>query len=320
MIKIDFSCPAAEYEVRGIVSQKIYSLKGSLRQTTNQFTIYVRDCGWLVQTIENDGSNGFQREVGSTNGVDIFEASLNRYFASSTGIPVELLDEGIDGHLWLMFASQCYWGSQQSDRLTPVFDWHASVGAYPELKVSAKWDLLNGAGSLPREVLYLGEWGETNGLYTATGTNSIGGILIPGGFVFEERHFGPLITNSFVHEMTLRKRVEAVVTSVHAGCSRKDLIPKIGTAGAVLIDWRLREPSSGNHIPTYRLQTNQSWPTIDEAKQILKTKEIAEARHAAKLLSRNRTVNHPKIVFILMSIFVVAPPIFYFWGHKTRQS
>ena len=84
----------------------------------------------------------------------------------ANNIPVGQLDSAVTGHLWLMFASQCYWTNQTTGRLTPVYDWRASVAAGGAMQtVPAEWDLLAGPGSLPREVRYLGNWGETNGLY-----------------------------------------------------------------------------------------------------------------------------------------------------------
>ena len=318
-VSLGFSSLASEYEVKGKITQAIVSSNGNLI-STNDFTVYVRDCGWLIETKEDDGSRVQQREVGSTNGTEIYEADGNRAFISDTGIPVELLDAGLVGHLWLMFASQCYWGSQHTDRLTPVYDWHASVGANPNLKIAAEWDLLNGPGSLPREVRYLGKWDETNGFYRITGTTNVGGMIIPTGFIFEERHVGPLAPDSFVHEMVLRKRVEAVVTSVKAVCSRKDLLPMIGSANTPIVDWRLKSPSSGNHIPTYKSHNAESWPSIAEAQAMVKTNEAAKAIVLQKISNRNQTGGHSKVVLIIMGIFLIGPPIIYLAWHKFRKS
>ena len=253
--------------------------RGGNTVSTNEFTVYVRECGWLIRTIE-DAGNGMvqQREVGSTNGTVIYEFSelmwktdlsksgnLNapgsqRNTAAisvnpphlalvySNNIPVGRLDNDMVSHLWLMFASQCYWGSQHTDQLTPVYDFEASFAGNSNLKVTAKWELLNGLASLPREVTYLGEWGETNGLYRVTGTNSVGGMLVPNGFVFEERVVGQLSASSLVHELVVRKRVEAKVTSVQAVCSRKTLMPVLGAGPIVTGDWRLKKRGSGSSV------------------------------------------------------------------------
>src|ERR1017187_4705020 len=125
-----------------------------------------------------------------------------------------------------MFASQCYWTKLKSERLTPVYDWHAAIAAHGSRRnVTAKWELLAGTGSLPREVAYLGQWGETNGLYRAKGTTLAGSTLIPNGFVFEERYVGPIQGNSLIHGMALRKRVEVEVTAIRPVCSKASLLP-----------------------------------------------------------------------------------------------
>jgi len=272
VVGIAFSSSGAEYEVKGTITQTITYSKGPVIQKTNGFTVYVRDCAWLIQTMENDGKgNNWQREVGSTNGTEIYEFNGRQAFIYDTGIPVDLGYEQVDGHLWLMFASQCYWGSQHTDQLTPVFDFEASVGANPNRKVTAQWELLNGPGSLPREVRYLGEWDETNGLYTVTGTNSVGGMLIPNSFVFEERVVGQLSASTLIHELVVRKRVEAVVTSVQSVCSRKNLLPERGTGKIVTVDWRLKKPGSGNNVPSYVTPASENWLSVEEASQLVKT-------------------------------------------------
>ncbi len=310
-----FSCSGAEYEVIGRITQTITGRNGSAIRTTNEFTVFVRNCSWLIQTLETDKKgHAWQREVGSSDGTEIYEANGNQAFIRGNGVPVELLDRGVDGHLWLMLASQCYWSGLHTDRLTPIFDWHASVGANPDLKLAAEWELLNGPGSLPREVQYLGRWGETNALYRVTGTTKAGETLLPSGFVFEEYEVGPLATNGFVHEMAVRKRVEAEVTSVQAFCSKKDLLPALGKA-MVAVDWRLKEPSSGNHVPTYMLPNTEKWPSVQEAKTLVADQQIQQQRILSGYWGPKPSFKRRIIVLTLMCILLVAPPLIYL----TRQ-
>jgi hypothetical protein len=304
---------SAEYEVEGTVRQSITTFNGARLDYTNNFTVYVRDCRWLIKTTETNG-NGleWQREVGSDGGPEIFEANAKQAFISGKGIPVESLDKGVDGHLWLMFASQCYWTNLHSDQVTPVFDWHASVGASPDLKVTAEWELLDGPGSLPREVRYLGRWDETNALYMVTGTNSAGGVLIPSGFVFEERFATP-------GGMKLRKRVDATVASVRTGCSRKSLLPVRGDAAVVIVDWRLKEPSSGNHIPAYRDPDVAKWPSVEEAKKLIQAESSGAGQSRANP-GRQHPEYHRMVVFILMCVFLIGPAAIYFIRQRPRKS
>jgi hypothetical protein len=266
---------AYEYEARGTVVQTIANPKVPVTRTTNEFAVCVRDQAWLILTAQNDGKgHSWQREVGTTNGTEIYESNGGQAFIYDTGIPVELLDKGVNGHLWLMLASRAYWTSLHSDQLTPAYDWQASVAANPSRKVSAKWDLLDGPGSLPREVTYFGLWGETNGLYRVTGTNSVGGMLFPSGFVFEESRVGPLNPDSFVHDMLVRKRVEVEVTSIQPVCSRKSLLPvRESGATVVTVDWRLKEATSRNNIPSYIVPDSETWPSAVEAKKLLEARK-----------------------------------------------
>jgi hypothetical protein len=266
--------PGVEYEVSGNIVQTITGPRVSVIRTTNEFTVYVRDQAWMIQTTQNDAEgHAWKREVGSTNGTEIYESNNAQAFIYDAQIPVELLDKGVDGHLWLMLASGSYWNDLETDQLTPVYDFQASIGANPSRKVRAKWELLNGPGSLPREVMYFGTWGETNGLYRVTGTNSVGGKLFPSGFVFEESRVGPLNPDTFVHDMVVRKQVEAAITSVQPVCSRKTLLPvRQSGATVVIIDWRLKERGSGNNLPSYIVQDPAVWPSVEEARKLLQSK------------------------------------------------
>jgi hypothetical protein len=99
-------CLCNEYEVKGSIRQSIIDFDSPRFEYTNEFTVYVRDCDWLIQTTERQAGHVCVREVGATNDTEIYESTG---MIKSKGIPVELLDRGVVGHLWLMFASQCYW-------------------------------------------------------------------------------------------------------------------------------------------------------------------------------------------------------------------
>jgi ankyrin repeat protein len=152
---------AYEYEVDGLVNQTITQFNGTNLHASASFTVYVRDCSWLIATTETNEAGGMvAREIGSTNGTEIYECThgLGGFGPmmgqiESNNIPVGEQDSAVVGHLWLMFASQCYWPNLNSDQLTPIYDWRASVAAASigfgnHQKVSADWELLNGLGSL----------------------------------------------------------------------------------------------------------------------------------------------------------------------------
>jgi hypothetical protein len=300
---------AAEYEVDGTLTQTWLHLNGTNPCASASFTVYVRDCGWLIHTLEtNEFGSVTRREIGSTNESEIYECELLLQAAQrpdrggtngikgqntsgqtrgtppqptiatiiATNIPVGQLDNAVAGHLWLMFASQCYWPGLKTTRLPPVYDWRASIAAHGGmLAKEAQWDLLDGPGSLPREVRYLGQWGETNGLYRVTGTNSAGGTLIPSGFIFEESYVGPLASNSLVHEMRVIKWVVVEVTAVRTNCSRASLLPSPGER-TMVIDRRVDGGAPTVRPPSYLNPTPGQWVTLDEARKLAGVRSNAD--------------------------------------------
>jgi hypothetical protein len=283
------------YEMAGSLTQTVVERNGTRKESTNQFKVFVRDGGWLIQVIEwTRNGNAFQWEVGSTNGLEIFalgvylDAPPKQVSTNAPGplneppparaksppfdtatitpsnMPVGENDAWVVGHLWLMFASQNYWGGLKTGRLRPIYDWQASVPMDPNMKVPAKWELLSGPGSLPNKVMYLGRWEETNGFYAVTRTNSVGGTLIPGGFVFEEQKAVAL------EGMVLRKRVEVEVTAVQPACSRASLIP-VPVGRTIVIDRRLALPGPQQQlkIKGYDNPVRGRWPTLEEAMKAL---------------------------------------------------
>jgi hypothetical protein len=234
----------------------------------------------------------------------------------SNNLPVGDTDSAVVGHLWLIFASQCYWPGVETDQLTPVYDWHASVAARGQgLKVTAGWDLLEGPRPLPRRVWYLGHWGETNGLYSITGTNSIGGMLIPTGFIFEQFQIGALKDNSFVHEIVVAKRVVAEVTGTRPNCSKIELIPS-PKSHAVVIDRRF-DSGLPNRPPSYQNPVDGQWPSIEKSKQFaavqraIDLKNLVQDQGLAQKQLRS-SAHRQRVVLIIMCIFLFAPPLIYF--------
>jgi hypothetical protein len=314
---------ASEYEVEGKIHQVITEANGYREETTNEFTVSVRDCGWLIQIVEQDkNGNSFHREVGSTNGTEIFDLVTRMGSATqkkgppataiiiSNNIPVGFLDRSVVGHLWLMFASQCYWGTLKSDMLTPVFNWKASAGANPDLKVRAQWQLLNGPGSLPHEVDYLGEWDETNGLYTVTGTESVGQTIIPKSFIFEERYAVAM------KGMVLRKRVEAEVSTVRATCSSANLLP-VPDAKTVDIDFRLVTDKNAAQLPTYQNPANGKWVSVEEARKIAPPIAAPNPADKAGIAGSEKTT---VIRVIILTVFLLPPLVMLFMAIKKRIS
>jgi hypothetical protein len=319
-----FAAAAAEYEVSGTITQTITNFNAPVIQSRADFTVFVRDCGWLIQTTETNSQGVVnRRETGCTNGAEIVDCLIDlpnllvpnspgsvgsnnsaaRFHTAmiiSNSIPVGFLDISVVGHLWLMFASQCYWGKLTSDSLIPVYDWRASAGVNPDLRLTAEWELLAGKGSLPREVRYLSGPDQTNGFYKATGTTAAGETLIPSGFVFEERHVrGPGME-------VVRKRVEAHVTSVKAKSSRVGLLP-IPENRTIVMDYRLAQPGT-THIPTYTQPADQSWASVEKARRL-----------AAANTQRRGTPRPSRVVIGVMCTLLVAPLLFFLPWKRWRM-
>jgi ankyrin repeat protein len=270
---------AYEYEVDGTVSQTMIRFNGTNLTASASFTVYVRDCGWMIKTVETNEIGGIvAREIGSTNGTEIYECTHGLGgFGPTMGqiesgvVPVGELDSAVVGHLWLMFASQCYWPSLNSDQLVPVYDWQASVGAGGQnRRVSADWELLNGTGSLPREVRYLDAINRTNAIYTITGTNSAGGMSLPAGFVFKQFNGDRLI-----------KHVEVEVTAIRPVCSQASLIP-LPNKGTHIIDERL-DSGVPNRPPQYQNPVFGQWLSVEESRKLAGINTSNDLRNLARI-------------------------------------
>ena len=263
---------AYEYEVDGLVNQTMIWLNSTNRHASASFTVYARDSGWLIKSVETNENGGVvAREIGSTNGTEIYECMETMATIQSGEMPVGQLDSAVSGHLWLMFASRSYWPGLKSDQLRPVYDWHASAAAGgQDHRVSADWELLPGADSLPREVRYLDSLNHTNAVYTVTGTNSVGGMLFPAGFVFKQFNGDRLI-----------KHVEVEVTGIRPVCSRSSLIP-LPKGRTIIIDSRI-DSGMPNRPSSYQNPVIGQWPTLEEAKELAGVSKANEVRNLARV-------------------------------------
>jgi hypothetical protein len=132
-----------------------------------------------------------------------------------------------------MFASGCYFEKLTNNWITPVFNMNASVEVNPGLRQAAKWELINGPGSLPSNVDYL-TGGIVDARYTTAGLTNAGNVQIPNGFVFE---WG-------------RERAVATVRAVRPVCTRSDLLPS-ATGHTTVEDRRLPEVAMPNDDWTF---------------------------------------------------------------------
>ena len=290
------SVPAAEYEVDGEIQNVVFTARGDVQfMEQNRFTVFVRGCSWLIRTTNFDkgGKPRTVRETGCSNGTEVYEVmgraepsdrsrGFNVGSIISNSVPIGTMEGYCVSHLWLMFASGCYFANLSSNQIPPVFDPNASVAVDPTLRREAKWELVAGLGSLPLSVVYL-DRGDTNATYMATGTTNAGGTLLPNGFVFEWRTgmrfvpgpFGAAESNATYR---IRERVTATVTAVRPGCTLANLLPS--AAGRTIITDR-RLTNAALYLPTYAVQTGAHWVPVEQARKMYLSKPAAQERSPA---------------------------------------
>ena len=269
--------PAAEYEVDGQIEQTIYKRDGSVGALEkSQFTVFVRDCSWLIQTTQSNtnGKPVVATETACVNGTEIYEVSGGMATIVSNTVPVGQRDGYFVCHLWQMFASSCYFKDRTNSWLTPAYDLNASANVEPDLKRKGQWDLIDGQGSLPRSVVYYQDSGSVDATYTATGVTNAGTIKIPSGFMFERKRsgFGVEINaqGKPVTPYPLRKRAVATVTAVRPVCSRKDLTPTAKGRTMVIDQRAWQEPASKVPVTVlkyYVANDGVQWLPFEQAKK-----------------------------------------------------
>jgi hypothetical protein len=262
---------AAEFEVGGNVV--VYS-PNARTHTTNAgpasaFRISVKDCQWLIHLDEQSESweGNAKREIGSANGLEIFELdeALERpgvikskpdlskigpelklgpvytgtMVSNNVHVPPALMR--VSGHLWLAFASACYFPSLKTNELTPVYDPSAAAKNNANIKRKAKWSLLNGEKSLPREVSFFREDGTLEARYQALETTNISGVVVPMKILFE-RFEAPFPVGQ-IKEAKLIRSALITVNSVRPICSITNFLPEIPGL-TVITDFRTSGPAN----------------------------------------------------------------------------
>ena len=325
---------AAEYEVDGQIEQTLYSWDSSVQSVEQaKFTVFVRDCSWLIQTtfLDDNGKPVFRNETACTNGALIYSVGVdldknnapggrrgisdyNVANVHSNNLPIGQADDYFICHIWQMFASGCYFENLTTNWLTPVYDIGASVIADPTLKREAKWELINGPGSLPLNITYLrGPFHDTNATYVATGVTNAGNLKIPSGFMFELRGVGtqqfapgPIPPGESARPYFVRKRATATVTAVRPVCTRAELMPQ-AQGKTTVFDQRLAQPTNPILV-IYNFQNGVKWVSIAEA-QKLAIPQSPQRQH-------NPTVARA-VFFVLLILPLVA--LGYFFLIKTKR-
>ncbi len=303
--------PAQEFEAEGTIQEHIIQPGQPDSTTSAAFKVYVRDCAWLIETAETNSSGTIkQRRVGSMNGTEIYQitsypkagpsvSAANPAGVGRPGIlgadsgqvvsnsfPVGSMNDSIIPHLWVMFASQCYFKSQNpTNRLMPVYDVDSALADTADLRLEADWELMKGGISLPLKMVYYNNGGFyhmstnrvvkfqnygppynggfTDAVYAVTATTNFGGTPFPAGFTFKEFSPGGGPTRD---QLQARKTAEAVVTAFRPIYSRKDLLPEIENVTQVQ-DLRLARAAPKVASFTYVLTKGANWLPLPEARQ-----------------------------------------------------
>jgi len=235
-----------EYEVDGEITQTNFKPDGSVRNVQHsKFTVSVKDCSWLIQTTNLDqGGNRLSDVVTSHAGTNqvcsVIRTAPEKWWPVESipgDLPIGHGDGNLMCHLWLMFASDCYFASLSTNWLTPVYDSNASATIDPNLKRRAKWRLINGPGSLPFGVKYMKGDYDVDATYLHTGLTNVADMRFPNGFVFEQRvsrRFapGPILSPGAAPAYHILKRAVASVTAIRPFCARTEFTPVV-TAGVL---------------------------------------------------------------------------------------
>jgi hypothetical protein len=103
------SVSAAEYEVEGEIVQTIFNRDGGIRSLQrSKFTVFVRDCAWLIKTLDHteSGIPLITRETACTNGTEVCEVE-GPFNKESWKYGVMHYNLGVIIHKWLDVLSKC---------------------------------------------------------------------------------------------------------------------------------------------------------------------------------------------------------------------
>ena len=326
---------AQEYEVEGEIQEHIIQSGQPDWTTAATFKVYVRECAWLIETVETNSSGGSkQRRIGSMNGTEICQITsypeakptllatnsraikhpvirgADSGFVLSNTVPVGSMNDSIIPHLWVMFASQCFFKAQNpTNRLMPVYDVDYSLVDRVDLRLETDWELIKGKISLPLKVVYYNDGGFytmdtnkvlkfqnygppyksgfTDAIYAVTVLTNFNGVTFPAGFTFGEYRPGGGPTR---YQLQARKTAEAIVTAFRPVCSRKDLLPAIQNVTAVH-DQRLVHATPPVAPFVYAIKKGDNWLSIAEATQRMQGKsqfntntDVTPARYVILIL------------------------------------
>ena len=344
---------AWEYELKGRIYEERLNGRSQVAKSGSRiFSVCVKDCSWLIRTEPDEvGKLAGVRETGSANGHEIFDlltpavplmvqlkdgdAKSGRRPSSqppgqgtvvSNAVPASCDDGDLfTPHLWLMFASSCFFQGRTNTEITPVYDINACVLHEPDLTMETRWELLKQPPALPAFLAYMNtrgyltrdntgrraylpvpyphNQGFTNAIYAITGETNWNGLTLPTGFTFQR--FQPANAGKRKEDLRVVARGFAVITNVSFECSRKGLLPL--AKGSLVMDRRLKTAQPPIAAVPY-LARKDRWLTLEEVKAI----HASELRRAGKK-------PFPSAVYLLFMMALVGIPALFHLKSRSQK-
>jgi hypothetical protein len=236
------------------------------------------------------------------------------------------MNDSIIPHLWVIFASQCFFKAQNpTNRLMPMYDVDYALVDRVDLRLETDWELMKGKISLPLKVVYYndGEFytmntnkelkfmnypvpynkGFTDAIYTVTALTNFNGVTFPAQFTFGEYRPGGGPTR---YQLRARKTAEAVVTAFRPTCSRKDLLPVIQGLTAIH-DQRLVHATPSVAPFVYASKTGDRWLSIAEAERRMQSKP-----------QYNTNTDVPMARYVILILLFLPPMVMVFFGARNK--
>lgn len=210
---------AQAFKAEGRTKYQVFNQGKLVYSNTNNFTAEVSGCDWLIRTVPlgkgPDDTLDYTEMHHRHGEIKMIYAFISKTNKSVTNIIVKVEGNDVpedDGstisHLWLGYASACYFASVTNGLLKPVWMLDDGDLRFENFQVQGNWILNNSAPKLPDSVVYFSDGnlrlkrgggerltlkapgpfssGYTNAIYTVLGWTNFGSAIeVPHRFVFQ---------------------------------------------------------------------------------------------------------------------------------------
>ena len=319
-----------EFTVTGITTYKVlYS--GDVRVwRTNSFTVSVSNCNWLIRSTPIHREELDYTEMGYANGeirmLYHFTKSVN---GAETNILVGKVDQNDvppdDGstisHLWLAYASGCYFAQITNTHLKPVWLLDDFDLRYEGFTVNAGWKVSDLTPKLPEFVVYFNDGvlrardstgrvsfkarppydgGYTNAIFESLIWTNIGRIALPLAFSFQR--FGLKNPAASSNDLALINLIEAQADQVSTAVGRISFGPSFAGTASVA-DQRFNPPLR-DLIYTIR---DGRWPAKTDSKLLKEYNHQAQSRGIGKFAGNPPSGIRRLVIQCLFVILILIP-------------